>query len=216
VFLVLSWPDAGIHNPADLKGKTIGVLSQASGTRYTVLTLLAAAGLKESDVTLVVTGVSPAPFIEHKVDAWSASESMAADMQRQTSQTFDVLRARDYLNLPTDVFATTRETYTRRADLLVRFLRAVRQGTDYMIAHPAESAEIAVQHALDIKDAAKAESVIRAFGEASQSDTTRAHGFGMFDLAVLREGARLYQEAGLVKARVEVERYFTNDLVSRL
>jgi NitT/TauT family transport system substrate-binding protein len=216
IFTIVSWPETGIRTPADLRGKTIGVLSQASGSRYVVLTLLALAGLKETDVTLVATGPNPAPFLERKVDAWSSLVTTAADLQEQTGQTFNQLLARDYLNLPTDVLATTRESYTRRGDLLIRFLRAVRQGTEHMIAHPAEAAAISVQHALDIKDAAKAEKVIRAFGEASKPDGGDAQTLGTFNLTVLREGARLYQEAGLVKTRVEIERYFTNDLVARV
>jgi len=216
IFSVVSWPEAGIRAPADLRGKTIGVLSQASGSRYVVLTLLALAGLKEADVTLVATGPNPAPFLERKVDAWSSLVTTAADLQEQTGQTFNQLLARDHLNLPTDVFATTRDNYTRRGELLIRFLRAVRQGTEYMIAHPAEAAEISVQHALDIKEPAKAEKVIRAFGEASKPDATGAQDFGTFNLTVLREGARLYREAGLIKAQVEVERYFSNDLVARI
>jgi hypothetical protein len=85
-----------------------------------------------------------------------------------------------------------------------------------MIAHPAEAAEISVQHALDVKDAAKAEKLVRAFGEASKPDATDTQALGTFSLTVLRDGARLYQEAGLVKTRVDVDRYFTNDLVARL
>jgi NitT/TauT family transport system substrate-binding protein len=216
IFTIVSWPEAGIRTPADLRGKTIGVLSQASGSRYVVLTLLAMAGLKESDVTLVATGPSPAPFLERKVDAWSSLVTTAADLQEQTGQTFNQVLARDHLNLPTDVFATTRESYTRRGDLLIRFLRAVRQGTEYMIANPAEAAAISVQHALDVKDTAKAEKIIRAFGEASKPDGGDAQTLGTFNLTVLREGARLYQQAGLVKTRVEIERYFTNDLVARV
>src|SRR5205823_3611713 len=142
------------------------------------------------------------PFLERKMDAWSSLTTTAADLQDQTGQAFNQLLARDHLNLPTDVFATTRDNYTKRADLLIRFLRAVRQGTEYMIAHPAEAAEIAVQHALDIKDAPKAEKVIRAFGEASKPDATGTQDLGTFNLTVLREGARLYQESGLVKTRV--------------
>ena len=216
IFTIVSWPEAGIRASADLRGKTIGVLSQASGSRYVVLTLLALAGLKEADVTLVATGPNAAPFLEHKVDAWSSLITTAADLQEQTGQTFNQLLARDHLNLPTDVFATTRDNFNRRGDLLIRFLRAVRQGTEYMIAHPAEAAEIGVQHALDIKEPAKAEKVIRAFGEASKPDATGTQDLGTFNLTVLREGARLYQQAGLVKTRVEVERYFSNDLVARV
>jgi NitT/TauT family transport system substrate-binding protein len=216
IFVVMSWPDAGIRAPADLKSKTIGVLSQASTSRYTVLTLLATAGLKEADVTLVATGPSPAPLLERKVDAWSTITTTADAVQRQSGQSFAFLAARDYLNLPTDIFATTRQLYAERPDLLVRFLRAVRQGTEYMIAHPTESAQIVVKDALDIKTVPAAETVIRAFGEASQSDTTRAQGLGYFDLSVLREGARVYQETGLVKSRVDADHYFTNDLVAQL
>jgi hypothetical protein len=85
-----------------------------------------------------------------------------------------------------------------------------------MIANPAEAAAISVQHALDVKDTAKAEKIIRAFGEASKPDGGDAQTLGTFNLTVLREGARLYQQAGLVKTRVEIERYFTNDLVARV
>jgi NitT/TauT family transport system substrate-binding protein len=216
IFTIISWPEAGIRAPSDLRGKTIGVLSQASGSRYVVLTLLALAGLKEADVTLVATGPNPAPFLERKVDAWSSLTTTAADLQEQTGQTFSQLLARDHLNLPTDVFATTRDNYTKRSDLLIRFLRAVRQGTEYMLANPGEAAEIAIQHALDIKERPKAEKVIRAFGEASKPDSTGTQDLGTFNLTVLREGARLYQESGLVKTRVEVDHYFTNDLVARL
>src|SRR5579883_37600 len=216
IFSIISWPEAGIRAPADLRGKTIGVLSQASGSRYVVLTLLALAGLKEADVTLVATGPNPAPLLERKVDAWSSLTTTAADLEEQTGQTFNQLLARDHLNLPTDVFATTRDNYNRRSDLLIHFLRAVRQGTEYMIAHPDEAAAISVQHALDIKDAAKAEKVIRAFADASKPDTTGTQDLGTFNLTVLGEGARLYQQAGLVKTRVDVTRYFTNDLVARV
>jgi NitT/TauT family transport system substrate-binding protein len=216
LFVLLSWPDSQVEAPADLRGKTIGILSQASGSRYNLLGILAAGGLKEADVTLVATGPNPAAFLERRVDAWSTIATTAAEVQRQTGQTFRSLPARDYLNLPTDLFATTRETVTNRSDLLVRFLRAVRRGTQYMIDHPAEAAEIAVRSALDIKDPRAAEIVIRAFGEASQSETTRKLGLGAFDLAPLRDGARVYAEAGLLKTHLDTDRAFTNDLVARL
>ncbi|HZU05629.1 MAG TPA: ABC transporter substrate-binding protein [Chloroflexota bacterium] len=216
LFVIMAWPDAGIQQPAHLRGKTIGVLSQASGSRYNVLTLLALSGLKETDVTLITTGSNPAPFLERKLDAWSTIATTAMELQRQTSQQFDLLFIRDYLNLPTDVLATTREIYTQRPDMLLRFLRAVRQGTVYMIEHPTEAAEVAVRHAMDIKDPVVAERIIRVFAEASQSETTRTLGLGAFDFSVLQDGARLYLETGLVKTPIAVERYFTNDLVARL
>jgi NitT/TauT family transport system substrate-binding protein len=212
LFVLASWPETGVRTPADLKGKTIGVLSLASGSRYNVLSILALNGLKESDVTLVATGPAPAPFIERKVDVWSSLTTTVSELERQSGRTFDKLLARDYLNLPTDLLATTRDLYTKQQDMLVRFLRALRQGTQYMIDHPAEAAAIAVKSAQDIQDPAKAEAVIRAFGEASQS----SQGLGVFDVGVLQRGADAYQQAGLVNAKVDVSRFFSNDLTTKL
>src|SRR5205823_3336053 len=143
LFVLASWPEAAIRKPADLKGKTVGVLSLASGSRYNVLSILALNGLKESDVTLVATGPAPGPFLEHKVDAWMSLTTTLALLESQTGRSFDKLLARDYLNLPTDVLATTRDILNKQPDLLIRFLRALRQSTQFMIDHPAEAAAIA-------------------------------------------------------------------------
>ena len=45
VFNVVSLKSAGIHKPADLKGKKIGVYSLSSGTRQNLLVMLHQAGL---------------------------------------------------------------------------------------------------------------------------------------------------------------------------
>jgi NitT/TauT family transport system substrate-binding protein len=57
VFNVVSLKSQNIRQPADLKGKRIGVYSLSSGTRQNLQVLLHQAGLTESDVTLVVTGL---------------------------------------------------------------------------------------------------------------------------------------------------------------
>ena len=57
VFNVVSLKGSKIETPADLKGKKIGVYSLASGTRQALQVLLHTAGLAESDVTVVVTGL---------------------------------------------------------------------------------------------------------------------------------------------------------------
>src|SRR5690606_32900731 len=51
VFNVVSLADSNIVEPRDLKGKTIGVYSLASGTYHHLLVLLHEAGLSEQDVT---------------------------------------------------------------------------------------------------------------------------------------------------------------------
>ena len=207
-----AWPGAGIKKPSDLKGKTIGVLSLASGGRYNALSVLALNGMSESDVTFVATGPSPAPFLQHKIDVWSTLITSTATLERQTGKTFEKISVRDYLNLPTDILAATGTTLANQPDLLLRFLRALKQGTQYMIDHPAEVAAIAVKKAQDITDPAKAEIVIRAFAQASQSPL----GLGVFDLVVIQNGADAYKKSGLITTSIDAKHYFSNSLVSKL
>ena len=54
--------------------------------------------------------------------------------------------------------------------------------------------------------------MIRAFGEASQSP----QGLGGFDMSILQRGADAYQQAGMITTKVDVSRYFSNDLVAKL
>src|SRR5690242_20987925 len=48
--------DSGIENPADLKGKTISVMSYQDTTFYALLGLLASAGLTQNDVDIQAAG----------------------------------------------------------------------------------------------------------------------------------------------------------------
>jgi NitT/TauT family transport system substrate-binding protein len=62
IFGIQARKDRGITKVEDLKGKTIGVLGMASATRYAPLMMLARAGLKESDVNMVVLGGGGAAY----------------------------------------------------------------------------------------------------------------------------------------------------------
>jgi len=216
IFVMAAKRSQNVLTPADLKGKTIGVVSLASGGRYNVLTVLAANGMKESDVTLVATGTSPAPFLEGKVDVWS-SLIPTVDLLVEAEK-LDVTRiyVRDYVNLPTDVLAVTEETLKNKPDVIRRFLKAVKRGTEYTIQNVDPAAQIGIKYGLDTKDPKVAAAMIQAFNTASVSDETREHGLGWFDLALIQRGADFYQESGLIKRKVERSRYFTNQFVGQL
>ena len=214
-FVLVVRADSGIDSPEDLAGKRIGVLSLASGGRYNTTTLLEANGLSESDVELVAVGVSPAPFLEGQVDAMMTTVTgvpLLADAGELV--TFPVA---DYVNLPTDVLVVTRAAYDDPAkrDIILRSLRAILRGTEYMIDDPEGAAEIGAANGLDITDPAIALAVIRAYIEISQSAGTEQNGLGWFDLDLIQEGADFYTGAGIIP-EIDISESFTNDLVLEL
>ena len=217
VFNVVSLKSRNITKPQDLKGKRIGVYSMASGTRHNLLVILHSVGLRESDVEVVATGVlNFGPLMEGRVDATAATDTGLWAAQQKGLGEVNVIWARDYLDIPTDVFAVRAETAQKRPDFVRRFLRAYRKGSQWMLDNPEKAAELAVKHAIDGQDVKRNLEIIKIRNASTVSEGTKKHGLGWFDMDVLRRVERTYLELGLLKKRVDVESVFTNRFVQEL
>src|SRR5699024_739304 len=153
VFNVVSLKENEITEPEDLKGKTIGVYSLASGTRQNLLILLYEAGLTEDDVEIVETGVlNFAPLMQEQVDATAATATGSLLGKARGIGEGDVIEVKEYLNLSSDLFVVTREMLEENADVLKRFLHGFQLSAEWMINQPEEAAELAVEYAIDGQD----------------------------------------------------------------
>jgi NitT/TauT family transport system substrate-binding protein len=217
VFNVVSLKSRNVTRPQDLRGKRIGVYSMASGTRHNLLVILHSVGLRESDVEVVATGVlNFGPLMEGKVDATAATDTGLWAAQQKGLGDVSVIWARDYLDIPTDVFAVRAETAEKRGDLVKRFLRAYRKGSQWMLENPEKAAEVAVKYATDGQDVRRNLEIIKLRNASTVSEGTKRHGLGWFDLEVLKRVEKTYLELGLLKKRVDVESLFTNRFVQEL
>src|SRR6059058_415104 len=150
VFNVVSLKGSGITRPADLKGKKIGVYSLASGTRQALQVLLHTAGLQESDVTVVVTGLlNFAPLMQGQVDATAATDTGLLIGRRRGLPDVNVIEVGKYLPVSSDLFVVTEAAYQARRPVLQRFLRGYRDAALWMMLRPDEAAQLAVKHAID-------------------------------------------------------------------
>ncbi|HSX77941.1 MAG TPA: ABC transporter substrate-binding protein, partial [Candidatus Saccharimonadia bacterium] len=153
VFNVVSPTSKNITKPQDLKGKRIGVYSLESGTRHNLRIILRAVGLDEKDVEVVPTGVlNFGPLMQGQVDATAATDTGLWAAQQQGLGDVHTIWARDYLNTPTDAFIVSEAFYTTRREPLGAFLKAYKRGTQWMLDHPDEAAQLAVKDAIDGKD----------------------------------------------------------------
>jgi NitT/TauT family transport system substrate-binding protein len=217
VFNVVSPISMNITKPQDLKGKRLGVYSLESGTRHNLRIILRAVGLDEKDVEVVPTGVlNFGPLMQGQVDATAATDTGLWAAQQQGLGDVHIIWARDYLNTPTDAFIVSEEFYTTRREPLAAFLKAYKRGTQWMLDHPDEAAQLAVKHAIDGKDPQRNLALIKLRNAVTVDEHTRQHGLGWFDIALLEKVERTFRELGLTKNTLEVQRLFTNEFVQAL
>lgn len=217
VFNVVSLKSSGIQKPSDLKGKKIGVYSLASGTRQNLLVMLHQAGLKESDVQIVVTGLlNFAPLMQGQVDATAATDTGLAVGLRKGIGEVNIMQVRDHLNISSDMFVVREEVLRQKKDLLKAFLQGYRDSAAWMIANPEEAAQLAGKHAIDGTNREINLDVIR-LRNASSLPTQQAKGaaprLGSFDLAALQKGADTYRALGLVQKPLKMSDVVDTSLI---
>lgn len=214
VFNVVALKGSGITKPADLKGKKIGVYSLASGTRQALQVLLHSAGLAETDVTVVVTGLlNFAPLMQGQVDATAATDTGLLIGRRRGLPEVNVIEVGKYLPVSSDLFVVREETYVGKRGALQRFLRGYRDAATWMMLRPEEAAQLAVKRAIDGTDPALNLEIIRLRNAASVSDLTRRSGLGTMDVASLQAAADTYRKLGLIGKPLDVAKSVSQDLL---
>jgi NitT/TauT family transport system substrate-binding protein len=214
VFNVVSLKATGISKPSDLKGKKIGVYGLASGTRLNLQILLHQAGLSESDVTIVVTGLlNFAPLMQGQVDATAATDTGLLVGRQKGLGDFNVMEIKNFVNVSSDFFVVREETYQQKKDLLRKFLAAYRDSAQWMIDNPQEAANLAVKRALDGSNPAINLEIIKLRNLSTVSATTQKNGLGAFDLVTLQQAADAYKKLGLIQKDIRVRDVVSQDLL---
>lgn len=204
VFNVVSLKSSGIRKPADLKGKKIGVYSLASGTRQNLLVMLHQAGLKESDVSIVVTGLlNFAPLMQGQVDATAATDTGLAVGLRKGIGEVNVMQVSDHLNMSSDMFVVREEVFQQKKDLLKAFVKGYRESAAWMMANPEEASVLASKYAIDGTRRDINLDVIR-LRNASSMPAVQGQSLGSFDMAALQKGADAYRALGMVQRQIKV------------
>ena len=204
VFNVVSLKSSGIRKPADLKGKKIGVYSLASGTRQNLLVMLHQAGLKESDVSIVVTGLlNFAPLMQGQVDATAATDTGLAVGLRKGIGEVNVMQVSDHLNMSSDMFVVREEVFLQKKDLLKAFVKGYRESAAWMMANPEEASVLASKYAIDGTRRDINLDVIRLRNAASMP-AVQGQPLGSFDMVALQKGADAYRALGMVQRQIKV------------
>jgi NitT/TauT family transport system substrate-binding protein len=133
-----------IKSFADLKGKLIGVVSMDEGTTFFIKDIAAKGGFAVADVKVEAVGGSPARqklLKEKKIDAGLQPYPLSYEAERDGFTNLgpiaDLVPDYQFVSVVVD------DAWAKdNRPVLTAFLRALKRGTDYMFAHPDESAEL--------------------------------------------------------------------------
>jgi len=210
---------------ADLKGKTIGVISMGSAGVPVAKALVATAGLNpDSDVTIVVAGegAQTAAMLRSKqVDALSQFDTQYA-MVENAGVKLRLLDTKQIDRYPANGFLALDETLKSRHNDAVAVAKGYAMGTVFAIANPEAAVKILYEVFPQTKPTGKDEAtairddvrVISARIVNWKLDKAGVKLWGENSEANYRAYADFMQKYGIIKEKVSAKDLVTNDLIA--
>jgi len=219
--------DSPIQKIADLKDKSVGVISMSSAGVIVARALVAAAGLDpEKDVKIVVAGegAQPAALLRNKqVDALSQFDTQYA-MVENAGIKLRRLDTREIDRYPSNGFVALEETLRSRRREAIALARGYAKGTVFAIANPEAAVRILYEVFPQTKPTGKDEAT--AIRDDAKVLQARAVNWKLEKAGVKRWGEN--SEAnyaayvdfllrwGIIKEKVDVKDLITNELIGEI
>ena len=217
--------ESPVRTIADLKGKTIGVISMGSAGVPVAKALVATAGLNpESDVTIVVAGegAQTAAMVRSKqVDALSQFDTQYA-MVENAGVKLRLLDTKQIDRYPANGFLTLDETLKSRRNEAVAVAKGYAMGTVFAIANPEAAVKILYEVFPQTKPTGKDEAtairddvrVISARIVNWKLDKAGVKRWGENSEANYAAYADFMLKYGIIKEKVAAKDLVTNDLIA--
>jgi NitT/TauT family transport system substrate-binding protein len=125
------------------------------------------------------------------------------------------MEVKDYLNVPSDIFVVTEQTYNEKKDMLKKFVEGYQASAEWMINQPEDAAELAVKYAIDGKDKKHNLEIIQLRNQASISEATSLRGLGALEGDVLQQGADTYKTLGLIQKELQMADVIVEDFIPK-
>lgn len=208
--------DAGITQPEDLAGKTVGVPGPFGATYIALRAILEAVGLSEADITLQSIGFTQAAAVsEDLVDAaadYAVNGPVVLGLEGiETTQ----ISLDEYLQIPANGLVTNEATIADEPELVQAMVRATQRAVAHTLANPDESFAISLEFVPEA--GGENEAANRAIFDASLPYwSPRADlAAGATSAEEWQNVAELMQRIGLVETLVEIDALYTNEFVGQ-
>ncbi len=205
--------DSGIEKPADLKGKTITVMSYQDTTFYALLGLLASAGLTQNDVNIQSAG----PVGVWQMVATGKSVGMAGVPDwippvEAAGVAVNVLPTDEFFPHMAQAVAASDQTIKERPELVRSFVKASLRGMKDIMDDPEKTAIDFVKFVPEWKG--KEGQVKEAFAYYDKLVYPGQKVLGAVDPERVTKLQDFYFAKGIIQKKTPVDELFTNQFVS--
>lgn len=206
--------DAGIDSMADLKGKSIGVLSFQDTTYYNLLAALGSAGLTKADADIQAVGPGGIIklMISGDIQAMSGTVEWAGAI-RAAGVDVKMTPINDIFPAMAQAVIASDDIIANRPDVVRGFVKATVRGYLDVINDPEQAARDYVAAVPQHEGKEKVmEAVMRGYIDLVYGTDTA--NFGKFDEARLKAVQDFYVDHDIVREAVPIADTYTNDFVN--
>ena len=215
---------SGLNTLADLKGKTIGVTSFASGGTIYAKGLLSQAGLTEKDYTLVEIGVgarAAAALKSKQVQALSMYDEAYAQLAQAGLQMSKIVRDPRAKNYISGSIVVQQEEFAKRQSMLIGLARGIAKGQIFQETNPEAAVRIhwkayphtAPRGGVTQEEVNKAVEVNKASTKLVARNALGTNRFGDMPRDRMEDFQRYLVTTGVVPKEIDVGAYYTEDLI---
>jgi NitT/TauT family transport system substrate-binding protein len=205
--------DSGITKPADLKGKTITVMSYQDTTFYALLGMMASAGLTQNDVNIQQVG----PVGVWQFVAEGKSQGMAGVPDwippvMAAGVKVRIIPAEKYFPSMAQAIASSDDVIKKRPEMVRKVVHAALHGMKDIMDDPDKAADEFIKFVPEWKGP-KEKGVHYAFNMYAKDVYPGQKVLGAMDVARLTKLQDFYLAKGFIQKATPVDELYTNEFV---
>ena len=206
---IVSLKSEAIREPADLRGKKIGLPGLYGASYIGLRALLMAGGLTENDVTLDSIGYNQVEALtagqEQAVVIYIANEPVQLASQGYET---DLIKVADTLSMVSNGLITNETVLREDPELVRRMVRAIVRGIQDTVSDPDAAYDIALKY---VENLAQADAAVQKQVLATSIELYQLEPWGWSDPQSWKNTENVLLDMGLISQPLDLEKAYTND-----